>query len=229
MTTTVESLREAARDHCRQALADGTAPSGAELGRHFGMSARWGSARAREVNAGTGTPGTAHSVPASPPSLAAPAAGMPAASAALPPGTEVAGRRVRAVIRWVTTAAVVVVAACAARASYDHQRRFVDMAGETEAAWHLPLSVDGMMLLASLNMLVRRWDNQPAGWLTWCALTIGGIASLAANIAAAEPTLIGRAVAAWPPICLLVSYELLMQQLPTRQPEATLVVASPGP
>jgi hypothetical protein len=77
-----------------------------------------------------------------------------------------------------------------------------------------------MMLVASLNMLVRRWDDQAAGWLTWCALLIGGVASLAANIAAAEPTVVGRAVAAWPPICLLVSYELLMQQLPTRRAPA---------
>jgi hypothetical protein len=123
--------------------------------------------------------------------------------------------RVRVVIRWVTTVAVVVVAAPAARASYDHQRRVVEMVGEGQAAWYLPWSVDGMMLVASLNMLARRWDSQPAGWLTWFALILGGIASLAAN-AAAKPTLIGRLVAAWPPACLIVSYKLLMQQLPGR-------------
>jgi len=46
------------------------------------------------------------------------------------------------------------------------------------------------------------------------------MASLAANVAAAEPTLIGRVVAGWRPVCLIVSYELLMQQLPTRHTAA---------
>jgi hypothetical protein len=32
-----------------------------------------------------------------------------------------------------------------------------------------------MMLVASLNMLMRRWENQPAGWLTWCALALAPI------------------------------------------------------
>jgi hypothetical protein len=95
------------------------------------------------------------------------------------------------------------------------------MAGESDAAWYLPLSVDGMMLVASLNMLVHRWDNKPAGRLTWCALLLGGAASLAANVAAADPTWIGRLVAAWPPICLIVSYELLLEQLPTRHTRET--------
>jgi hypothetical protein len=129
---------------------------------------------------------------------------------------EVDGLWSRRVIRWVTTAAVIVVAACAARSSYEHQRMVVELAGNHQAAWYLPLSVDGMMLIASLNMLVRRWDNEPAGRLTWTALLLGGAASLAANIAAAQPTWIGRLVAAWSPICLIVSYELLMQQLPNR-------------
>jgi hypothetical protein len=123
----------------------------------------------------------------------------------------------RRLIRWVTTAAVIIVAACAARSSYEHQRTLIEMAGERDSAWYLPLSVDGLVLIASLNMLVRRWEGQPAGWLTWTALLLGGAASLAANIAAAEPTLTGRLVAAWSPICLTISYELLMQQLPARR------------
>jgi hypothetical protein len=41
-------------------------------------------------------------------------------------------------------------------------------------------------------------------------------ASLAANVAAAEPTVTGRLVAAWPPVGLLLAYELLMQQVKAR-------------
>lgn len=42
---------------------------------------------------------------------------------------------------------------------------------------------------------------------------IGSIASLAANVAVAEPTLTGRVIAAWPSFALIGSYELLMRQL----------------
>jgi hypothetical protein len=35
-------------------------------------------------------------------------------------------------------------------------------------------------------------------------------------VAAAEPTVQGRLVAAWPPLGLLLSYELLMQQIKAR-------------
>jgi hypothetical protein len=215
--------RAAARDAYRQALADGETISGAELGRRFGMSDRWGRARVTEVHDGdtalpTGEPVAIGRSGAQPP-VTQQAGHRPIHRAAPPPASGVAapGGWVRVVIRWIAAVAVVGVAACAARASYDHQRTVVEMAGEHDAAWYLPLSVDGMMLVASLNMLVRRWDNQPAGRLTWCALLLGGIASLGANVAAAEPTVIGRLVAAWPPICLIVSYELLMQQLPTRE------------
>ena len=38
-------------------------------------------------------------------------------------------------------------------------------------------------------------------------------ASLAANVAAADPTVAGWLVAAWPPVALLLAYELLLQQL----------------
>jgi hypothetical protein len=59
---------------------------------------------------------------------------------------------------------------------------------------------------------VRRRAGQPAGVLPWVALLLGLGASLAANVAAAAPTVVGRLVAAWPPVGLLLSYELLLQQ-----------------
>ncbi|MGH9289527.1 MAG: DUF2637 domain-containing protein [Acidimicrobiales bacterium] len=109
--------------------------------------------------------------------------------------------------------AVVAVALVAAVASYDHQRSLAEMAGENWRAWLLPISVDGLVLVASRTMLVHRRIGHPGGLLAWVALLLGLTASLAANVAAAEPTLIGRLVAAWPPVALLFSYELLMQQL----------------
>lgn len=42
---------------------------------------------------------------------------------------------------------------------------------------------------------------------------IGSAASLAANVAVAEPSLVGRLIAAWPSAALIGSYELLMRQV----------------
>lgn len=116
-------------------------------------------------------------------------------------------------IRRITAAAVIVVALVAAAVSYEHMRALALEAGEGWRAWLLPLSVDGMMVAASMAMLSRRRAGQPAGALAWIALLAGAATSVAANVAAAEPTLTGRAVAAWPPIALGLAYELLLQQI----------------
>jgi len=91
-------------------------------------------------------------------------------------------------------------------------RALATLAGEGWRAWLLPISVDGLAVAASMTMLVRRRAGHRAGTLPWAALLLGLGASLAANVAAAEPTVVGRLVAAWPPVGLLLSYELLMQQ-----------------
>jgi len=119
-------------------------------------------------------------------------------------------------VRRVTTASVVTVALVAAVASYEHMRALAVLAGEGWRAWLLPLSVDGLAVAASMTMFVRRRAGLPAGPLAWVALLLGLGASLAANVAAAEPTVQGRLVAAWPPLGLLLAYELLMQQVKAR-------------
>jgi hypothetical protein len=119
-------------------------------------------------------------------------------------------------VQRVTTAAVLSVALVAAIASYEHMRALAELAGEGWRSWLLPVSVDGLAVAASMTMLVRRRAGLPAGALAWVALLLGLGASLAANVAAAEPTVQGRLVAAWPPLGLLLSYELLMQQIKAR-------------
>jgi hypothetical protein len=119
-------------------------------------------------------------------------------------------------VRRVTTAAVLAVALVAALASYEHMRALAELAGESWRSWLLPVSVDGLAVAASMTMLVRRRAGERAGPLAWAALLLGLGASLAANVAAAEPTVQGRLVAAWPPVALLLSYELLMQQIKAR-------------
>ncbi|SMD11173.1 DUF2637 domain-containing protein [Lentzea albidocapillata] len=114
---------------------------------------------------------------------------------------------------WIKRTCVVAVAAVAAVAavvSFDHMRALASDAGEGWKAWILPISVDGMLVSASLVMLTRKRAGQPVGALAWIGLVLGLLVSLAANVAAAEPTLIGRLVAAWPPVALGLSYELLL-------------------
>jgi Protein of unknown function (DUF2637) len=115
-------------------------------------------------------------------------------------------------VRRITTVAVLAVALVAAVASYEHMRALAAVAGEGWRSWLLPISVDGLAVAASMTMLVRRRAGQPAGALPCVALLLGLGASLAANVAAADPTVVGRLVAAWPPVGLLLSYELLLQQ-----------------
>ena len=115
-------------------------------------------------------------------------------------------------VRRTTTVAVVLVALVAAVASYEHMRALAVLAGEDWRSWLLPISVDGLAVAASMTMLVSRRSGIPAGALPWVALLLGLGASLAANVAAADPTVVGRLVAAWPPVGLLLSYELLLQQ-----------------
>jgi hypothetical protein len=119
-------------------------------------------------------------------------------------------------VRRVTTVAVLSVALVAAVASYEHMRALAETAGEGWRAWLLPISVDGLAVAASMTMLVRRRAGERAGGLAWVALLLGLGASLAANVAAAEPTVQGRLVAAWPPVGLLLSYELMLQQIKGR-------------
>jgi len=121
----------------------------------------------------------------------------------------------------VTVAAVLLVATVAAIVSFAHMREVAARAGEGWRAWLLPLSVDGLVVAASMVLLTRRRAGLPGGRLAWAALLGGVGASLAANIAAAEPTVTARAVAAWPALAFAVAFELLLQQ--RRVPAAGLV------
>jgi hypothetical protein len=115
-------------------------------------------------------------------------------------------------IRWSTAAAVIGVAAVAAVVSYQHAYALVRAHGETGWTAHLiPLTVDGLIWASSMVMLdsARRGAAVPAlaRWL----LGLGIAATLAANVAhGLGHGSIGSAVAAWPAVALVGSYELLM-------------------
>jgi Protein of unknown function (DUF2637) len=103
---------------------------------------------------------------------------------------------------WVRRGCALLVAAVAAYSSYAHQRHFALVGGADQisaALW--PLSVDGLVVLASLGLVrARSSTTMRARLALWVAFLLGVAVSLAANIAAA-PTLSWQPVlvAGWPP------------------------------
>jgi peptidoglycan/LPS O-acetylase OafA/YrhL len=104
------------------------------------------------------------------------------------------------------------VAGVAAYASYIHRREFALRGGADPASatvW--PLSVDGLLLLATVGLLrLPQGRRRREGWVVWLAFLLGVAVSLAANIAAApslswQPMLL----AGWPPVALLLAVKLL--------------------
>lgn len=114
--------------------------------------------------------------------------------------------------RVVTVAAVLLVAGIAAIVSYSHMQHVAERAGEGWRSHLIPLSIDGLIVAASMVLVDRRRAGRPGGWLAWTALLGGVGASLAANVAAAEPTTTARLVAAWPAVAFAIGFELLLQQ-----------------
>jgi hypothetical protein len=108
---------------------------------------------------------------------------------------------------WVT---VVGLAAVAGAISYSHMELLARTHGESGWRAHtFPLSVDGIEIVASLVLLSHRRRGTPAGRLPWVALAAGTSASVAANVAVAASDLVGRVVAGWPAVALLVAVKLL--------------------
>ena len=98
--------------------------------------------------------------------------------------------------------------------SYLHMHMLVARHGQPGwVAALTPLSVDGMIVAASTTLLADSRSGRQGGVLPWALLVAGSVASLAANVAVAEPTLIGRVIAAWPSFALTASYELLTRQV----------------
>lgn len=127
-------------------------------------------------------------------------------------------------VRIVGMFSVAVVAVVAAVVSYAHMQTVAQHAGEGWRSYLEPLSVDGLLVGASLVLYVRRTSR-----FAWLAVTVGILVSLAANLAAAHPSLTSRLVSAWPAIALALSYETLLTLVrPTGHERRQSEVAEPG-
>lgn len=117
-------------------------------------------------------------------------------------------------IRWTTTGCVTLLALIAGTVSYLHMHVLVELHGQPGwVAALTPLSVDGMIVAASTTLLADSRSGSRGGFLPWALLVVGSVASLAANVAVAQPTATGRLIAAWPSFALIAAYELLMRQV----------------
>jgi hypothetical protein len=118
--------------------------------------------------------------------------------------------------RWVTISAVLMLAMIAAVVSYSHMYELALRQSEPEwRAALFPLSVDGMIVASSMTLLSDARHGRKGGVLPWGLLIIGSCASLAANVAVADPTVWSRIIHAWPSFALIGAYELLMREFRT--------------
>jgi Protein of unknown function (DUF2637) len=117
-------------------------------------------------------------------------------------------------IRWTTTVSVGSLAVIAAVVSFRHMHQLALDHGESwSTAALIPFSVDGMIVASSMSLLLDSRCGRRGGLLPWFLLGVGSLASLAANVAVAEPSVVGRVIAAWPSFALIGAYELLMRQI----------------
>jgi len=135
------------------------------------------------------------------------------------------------VIRFTTAAVVCAVAAFAAVVSYSHIYGLGRAHGQDgTAARLLPLSVDGLILAASLVLLHEARNDRDAPRLARLMLWLGIAATIGANIAyGAGYGLLGALISAWPAVAFIGTVEIAMQQVrrASAPRAATIVPAVP--
>ncbi|MEU8175303.1 DUF2637 domain-containing protein [Microbispora hainanensis] len=93
-------------------------------------------------------------------------------------------------IRRTTIAGVALLALIAAVVSFRHMHELCLRHGEDHlAAVLIPLAVDGLIVVASMSILLANRCGSRGGILAWSLLAVGSLASLGANVAVADPAL----------------------------------------
>ena len=115
-------------------------------------------------------------------------------------------------IRRLTAAAVLLVAAIAAVVSFIHIEHLAVTHGQTQlAALLLPVSVDGTVAAASCSMLWAARSGLATPWLARAMLTLGVLATLAANVGYGAPYgLSGELLSGWPAVAFVGSVEMVL-------------------
>ena len=134
-------------------------------------------------------------------------------------------------IRFCTAAVVTAVASFAAVVSYSHIYDLGRAHGQAgTAARLLPLSVDGLILAASLVMLHEARNRRPAPALARAILGLGVAATVAANVAyGAAFGWPGALISAWPAVAFIGAAEMALGLVRrARQESPAVPVAVPA-
>jgi hypothetical protein len=125
--------------------------------------------------------------------------------------------------RLASVLGALVVAGIAALASYSHMRSVALAYGQPELiADLLPVSVDGMMAVATVAL----GDGRRHRFSAWLAFWIGVTASVLANVLAAPPSVIARCVSAWPAIAFVLVVEVITRGGRGQRPETPHTIRS---
>jgi hypothetical protein len=89
--------------------------------------------------------------------------------------------------------------------------------------------MDGMVVAASMSVLLASKIGRRGEWLPWALLIAGSLASLAANVAVANPTTVSRLIAAWPSFAFVGAYHLLQSQLRIGRVDLIAPIEEPAP
>ena len=126
--------------------------------------------------------------------------------------------------RVVAVLTVAGLAGLAATISYQHMVLLARRHGVSGIDAHaFPICVDGLDLIGVLVLLADRRSRRASGQLPWIVLTVGTLASIAANVAVAPNDTIARAISGWSAIALLAAAKMLAHLF-----EPTTTAATPG-
>src|ERR1039457_3587501 len=115
-----------------------------------------------------------------------------------------------------TAAAVLAMAAFAAVVSYSHIYDLGRLHGQSgTAACLLPLSVDGLIITASLVLLQEVRKGRAAPALARCMLAPGVAATVAANVGFGP---VGAVVSAWPAVAFIGAAEMALRTIRRTRP-----------
>jgi hypothetical protein len=122
------------------------------------------------------------------------------------------------------------VALGAAYASYRHGREFASRFGADQATATIwPLIVDGLLTTATVELWTTGHSQAGGRWAAWLSFVFGICLSLCANVAAApQLSVFAVAVAACPPLALLLAVELLNRALKRHRAETASETAETG-
>src|SRR5690606_17022860 len=113
-------------------------------------------------------------------------------------------------VRFAARLAAAVVALVAGAASFEHIASVAIGAGERAwAGYSLPFAIDGLIVVGVTALIEdQRGGRRPRG-IARVAVLVGVVATLAANVASADPTVTARLVALAAPVSFLLSVEVL--------------------